>query len=789
MNYIKKFEEVGLADIALVGGKNASLGQMISDLSAQGVRVPSGFATTSAGYWHFMQSNNLIEPVTHELATLTDIHDLENLARVGNAVRQLVAAGTIPADMQQEIIQSYHELSARYGVAAADVAVRSSATAEDLPTASFAGQQETFLNVVGDEALLRACVKSIASLFTDRAIMYRVENGFDHMKVALSIGVQKMVRSDAASSGVAFSLDTETGFKDVVVINATYGLGEMLVKGSIIPDEYVVHKPTLAHGYRSIIKKSVGTKHEKMIYQGNSVAVAPVSAHDQERYVLSDDQILEIARATVAIEAHYSQMKQQWTPMDVEWAQDGIDQHMYIVQSRPETIHSNDGVAPFYMQYSLQGSAPIIARGQSIGQQVVSGIARVVHDPKDIAQVQDGDILVADMTDPDWVPAMKKAAGIITNRGGRTCHAAIVSRELRTPAIVGTHNATEVITTGQAITIDCSQGAAGLIYDGIVPFTSKKIELTSLPKLAVDLMVNVADPDTAFSVCQLPVDGVGLARLEFIINNTVKIHPMALVKPDAVIDADVRKRIDTITAAYTDKKAYFVDTVAYGVGMIAAAFYPKPVIVRLSDFKTNEYRNLLGGSYFEPEEENPMIGFRGASRYYNDRYKDAFALECAALKKVREEMGLKNVQIMVPFVRTLAEGHAVLAEMAEHGLQSGVDELRIIMMCEIPSNVLLIDAFADMFDGFSIGSNDLTQLTLGVDRDSQILAPLFDERDPAVKRMMIMAIEGALRADTYIGICGQAPSDYPEIAAFLIEHGISSISLNPDSVVPFLLSR
>lgn len=792
MKYIKKFGEIGLQDIAHVGGKNASLGQMITDLSGQGIRIPDGFAITAEGYWHFLETNNLVEPLRERMAMISARSDVAVVAHVGQAIRALMVAAQIPEDLAGEIDQAYRELSREYQVESVDVAVRSSATAEDLPTASFAGQQETFLDVVGQQALLQACVNCFASLFTDRAITYRLEHGFDSMKVALSIGVQKMVRSDLAVSGVAFSLDTESGFKDVAVINATYGLGELLVKGTIIPDEYVVYKPMLENGLCPIIKKRVGKKHEKLMYDAHKqVKVVPVSAHEQTQFVLSDDEILEIARLTAFIEKHYSQLHNRWTPMDIEWAKDGIDHKIYIVQARPETIHHQaQAQEHLFVQYQVTTQAPaVLLQGQSIGQKIVSGVARVIQDAAQCAQLQEGEILVTDMTDPDWVPAMKKAAGIITNRGGRTCHAAIVSRELGCPAIVGTHNATEVIKTGQEITIDCSQGLNGFVYAGKVSYEEQKIKLDSLRKPAVDVLINMADPDTAFTVRALPVDGVGLARSEFIISNLIKIHPMALVKPELVIDAQVQAKIAEITAAYADKKQFFVDSLAQGVGMIAAAFYPKPIIVRFSDFKTNEYRNLIGGSYFEPVEENPMLGFRGASRYYNERYQDAFALECAALKKVRTQMGFNNVQVMVPFVRTLAEGHAVLDVMQSHGLASGVEDLKVIMMCEVPSNVMLIDAFADMFDGFSIGSNDLTQLTLGIDRDSQILAALFDERDPAVKKMMVMAIEGAIRADKYIGICGQAPSDYPEVAEFLIERGISSISLNPDSVVPFLMRK
>jgi pyruvate,water dikinase len=794
MKYIRFFDDLRLEDVSTVGGKNASLGQMIGDLGSQGIQVPFGYAITADGYWHFLRENKLVEPIQKIMGQLTDYHQVDELHHVGSAIRDLIVAGTMPADLKQEIIAAYDQLSKKYDQNMLDVAVRSSATAEDLPTASFAGQQETYLNISGHGALIEACKKCMASLFTDRAIAYRIEQGFDHFKVGLSIGVQKMVRSDLASSGVAFSLDTESGFKDVVMIDSSYGLGESIVKGLVIPDEFVVHTPTLREGYRSIIRKNLGEKSTKMIYADHQeVKTVPVASADKNRFSLTDDEILVLARAVIVIADHYTQLKGTWCPMDVEWAKDGIDNKIYIVQARPETVHAvehqNNSITQYIIAEEAQKTLAknTLLTGQSIGNQIVVGTARIIHDARDIGQIQKGDILVTDMTDPDWVPAMKRAAGIITNRGGRTCHAAIVSRELRVPAIVGTENATTTLKSGMTVTIDCSRGGTGYVYVGAIPFEEKTTKLDALPKLPVKIMVNMADPETAFIHQKLPVAGVGLARMEFIINSAIKIHPLALLHPDLVKDPVVRAQIDALTCAYATKAEFFVDQLAYGIGTIVAAFYPRPVLVRTSDFKSNEYRDLIGGSYFEPIEENPMIGFRGASRYYNDRYKEAFALECAALKKVYYEMGLSNLEIMLPFVRTVEEAKKVCDEMAKKGLARGKDGLKMVMMCEIPSNVLLIDDFSHYFDGFSIGSNDLTQLTLGVDRDSAILSSMFDERDPAVKKMMKMAIEGARRNKRTSGICGQAPSDYPEIAAFVIDCGIDSISLNTDSVLPFFM--
>ena len=794
MKYIKYFEDIRLSDVGTVGGKNASLGEMITQLSSQGIRIPTGFATTADAYWYYLNENQLVEKMKQLMKQLYDSDDVVVLQKVGLKIRELIINGHMPDDLAQEIKDAYHELSQRYGVNATDVAVRSSATAEDLPKASFAGQQDTFLNISGEVHLLEACKKSIASLFNDRAIIYRNDQGFDHFKVALSVGVQKMVRSDGAVSGVAFSLDTESGFKDVVMIEASYGLGESVVQGIVTPDEYMVHKPTLALGYAPIIKKMCGEKKTKIIYSHDAdktVKTVDVSREDQHKFCLSDKEIIELSKFVVTIEKYYSALKNSWSPMDIEWAKDADDGKIYIVQARPETIYSNKKelvLEQYIISEDSEKKKEVLVTGLSIGRKIISGIARVVKGVQDIGKVLDGDIIVTEMTDPDWVPVMKRAAGIVTNRGGRTCHAAIVSRELSIPAIIGTKIGTDVIKSGDTITLDCFHGSVGTVYKGKLEYKVQETVLVDIPKPPVSVMVNIADPDRALRTSFLPVSGVGLARLEFIVTNFIKIHPMAVVHPERVEDAAIREEINSLTAAYENKPDFFVEHIAQGVGMIAAAFYPRPVIVRLSDFKTNEYRNLLGGSYFEPVEENPMIGFRGASRYYHEQYKEAFALECQALLRVRTVMGFKNVKIMVPFVRTVREAQLVTDEMARYGLARGNDGLELVMMCEVPSNVIIIDQFSNYFDGFSIGSNDLTQLVLGVDRDSAVLAPLFDERDEAVKRMMAMAIEGAHKAGRSIGICGQGPSDYPEVADFLIKTGIDSLSLNSDSVLPFLMS-
>ncbi|MGE0206517.1 MAG: phosphoenolpyruvate synthase [Candidatus Babeliales bacterium] len=792
MKYITWFNELQITDVPLVGGKNASLGQMIQTLTKKGIVIPNGFALTVKAYWHFLEYNNLLEPLKKILATLTDPQDLKKLKKVGAEIRGLMLKGTMPPDVVAELEEAYKNLSEQYGSQAVDVAVRSSATAEDLPNASFAGQQETFLNIKGSKELVLACKKSMASLFTDRAIVYRVEKGFDHWKVGLSVGVQKMVRSDLASAGVLFTLDTETGFKDVIMINASYGLGESVVQGLVSPDEFRVYKPLLKQGYKSIIKKVLGDKPTKLIYgvdKKNPTQEVTVGNDAYNAFSLTDEELLTLARYGVIIEDYYSELKGHWCPMDIEWAKDGLDGKLYIVQARPETVHANHEAQ--HMVYALKENfqkvkEKIVLSGQSIGQRIAAGKARVAKSFRDLDVFEQGDILVTSMTDPDWVPIMKKAAAIITDRGGRTSHAAIVSRELGIPAIIGTERATSSIKTGEVVTVDCSQGATGYVYRGIVEYTKQPIKVEKIPQLPVKLMVNIGEPERAMNASLLPVDGVGLARVEFIISNTIKMHPMACVEAAKISDQTIMRAIDEITRGYMNARDFFVASLAQGVATIAAHFYPRPVIVRFSDFKSNEYRNLLAGSYYEPLEENPMLGLRGASRYYSALYEPAFLLECAALKKAREEMGFSNIKIMIPFVRTIEEAQKVIDLMHQQGLQRGKQNLELYMMCEIPSNVVLMDQFAPLFDGISIGSNDLTQMTLAVDRDSELLANLFDERDPAVKEMIKMALQGAKRNKIHSGICGQAPSDYPEFGKFLIEQGIDSISLNPDSVYQFI---
>jgi pyruvate,water dikinase len=796
--YIKFLKDVTINDLMSVGGKNASLGQMIHELSSQGIRVPHGFAVTVDGYLYYMNHNNLTEKVRFLTNLITDTNDLTFLKEISTTIRMIIEHGEIPADLIQEIYTAYQELSTYYNETNCDVAVRSSATAEDLPNASFAGQQDTFLHVQGKEQVLMYYKKCIASLFTERAIAYRKEQGFDTTEIALSVGIQKMIRSDLASAGVAFSLDTESGFSDVVVINGSYGLGEGIVQGAVTPDEFIVHKTTLMQGFSPIIKKQLGVKTTKITYntdQASLIQTIPVSVSDQEQYCLSDSEILELAQMVMLIEQHYSHhystRSNGLTPMDIEWAKDGIDGKMYIVQARPETVHTGIQQNSIKLYALNEDKATlannIIAKGISVGQQITTGIARIVESIENMTDINPTDIIITDMTNPDWVPAMKQAAGIITNRGGRTCHAAIVSRELGIPAIVGTQNATETISNGQKITIDCTGGTVGVIYNGHIPFTMTEIALDKLPTPPVPLMVNIADPDSAFKTSFLPTSGIGLVRLEFIISNALKVHPMALLHPEKITNSLVLQKIEQLTSAYENNADFFVDQLACSVGMMAAAFYPRPIIVRFSDFKSNEYHNLIGGEYFEPIEENPMIGFRGASRYYHPHYQEAFALECKAMKKVRNTMGLTNLKMMIPFVRTLTEARNVITEMAKNGLSRGENGLEVIMMCELPCNVMLIEEFSTYFDGFSIGSNDLTQTTLGVDRDSELVSAIFDERDPAVKKMLTKAIRKANKIGTYIGICGQAPSDFPELAEFLIEMGIQSLSFTPDTVIPFLM--
>ncbi|HEU0034328.1 MAG TPA: phosphoenolpyruvate synthase [Kofleriaceae bacterium] len=783
-SFIRWFDEIGIGDVASVGGKNASLGEMVRELMPVGVRVPNGFAVTAAGYRRFVEANQLDAQIRSALADL-DTRDVENLRARGRRVRQLFLDAELPQDLREPIVDAYRALGRDRG-GVVDVAVRSSATAEDLPDASFAGQQETYLNVQGERQLLDACKRCFASLFTDRAISYRQDKGFDHFKIALSIGVQQMVRSDLATSGVMFSLDTETGFRDVVLINAAYGLGENVVQGSVNPDEYMVFKPTLLAGFRPIIQKTVGNKELKLVYDvGGSRMVknVPVPPDDRVRFALTDADILTLARWACAIEGHYSAKLGRLTPMDMEWAKDGRTGELFIVQARPETVQSQRArQSPDRLRvYHLAERGRELVRGHSVGDKIASGLARVIKDAHDLGQLRHGEILVTDKTDPDWEPAMKHAAAIVTNRGGRTAHAAIVSRELGIPAVVGTMTATEALKTGDAITVSCAEGEVGFVYAGQLRFETEELDLAITGRPHTKVMMNVANPDEVLALSAIPNDGVGLAREELIINNFIGIHPMALVEYDKLGGA-IKAEIDRRTIGYADKPAFFVERLAQGVAMIAAAFYPKDVIVRLSDFKTNEYANLVGGAAYEPKEENPMLGFRGASRYYDPRYRDGFALECRAMKRVRDEMGLVNVKLMIPFCRTVTEAEQVLAELGKHGLVRGEHGLEVYVMCEIPSNVILAEQFARVFDGFSIGSNDLTQLVLGVDRDSEIVAHVFDERNPAVKQMIASVIATAQRCGRKIGICGQAPSDYPDFARFLVELGIDSISLNPDAV-------
>ncbi|MEN2792069.1 phosphoenolpyruvate synthase [Sphingomonas oligophenolica] len=773
-------ETVGNRDVATVGGKNASLGEMIAALRPSGVRIPDGFATTASAYRGFVATNH-IEPRLRAALEAYRRGDAD-LPRTGDAIRRLFLEATLPEPLAAAVRAAYHALSARTGKTEPAVAVRSSATAEDLPDASFAGQQETFLNIVGEAALLDACRRCYASLFTDRAIAYREDKGFDHLAVALSIGVQPMVRSDLSGSGVMFSIDPESGFPRVVAISAAWGLGETVVQGSVDPDEYVVFKPLLGDGrLKPILDKRLGAKATKLIYAASGEArtsLVETSDHERRSFVLEDDEILELARWAVLIEDHYGR------PMDMEWARDGETGEIFIVQARPETAGA--GRKASLSLWRLTGKGVALTTGAAVGEAIASGPACIIRDPRDLARFPDGAILVTEMTDPDWTPLMRRAAGIITDHGGATSHAAIVSRELGVPAIVGTGTATAVLKNGQTITLSCAEGDRGVVYDGAVPFTREDVDLAALPEARTDLMINLATPGSSFRWWRLPAKGVGLARMEFIISDLIRIHPMALVHPERVTDPAARAEIEALTCGYSDKTEYFVDTLSRGIARIAAACHPHPAIVRLSDFKSNEYAHLIGGADFEPTEENPMLGFRGASRYYHERYRDGFALECRAIRRVRETIGMSNVIVMVPFCRTVDEADRVLAEMSRHGLVRGEDGLQIYMMCEIPANVILAEEFASRFDGFSIGSNDLTQLILGVDRDSEMLAPLFDERNAAVARSILEVIHRAHASGIKIGICGQAPSNYPEFAELLVHAGIDSISLNPDSFVATL---
>lgn len=783
-SYIRWFNELGIDDVPLVGGKNASLGEMYQTLTSKGIRIPNGFAITAQAYRYVLEQANAWDAL-HATMDGLDPDDVEDLARRGARARDIIYSAGLPADLQLEIRQAAERLKKEYGEGLS-LAVRSSATAEDLPSASFAGQQDTYLNISGDAALLDACRRCFASLFTDRAIHYRVDQDFDHFKVALSIGVMKMVRSDLAASGVMFSLDTETGFRDVVFITGSYGLGENVVQGAVEPDEFYVHKPTFEQGYRTVLRRHRGSKAIKMIYATGHTREAtrniPTPEADRLRFCIDDKDVLQLADYAIKIEQHYSDQAGHAKPMDMEWAKDGLDGKLYLVQARPETVASQQK-GTILEQFHLQGGGKILARGYAVGTHIATGRARYISDVAHLHEFKPGEVLVADTTTPDWEPVMKQAAAIVTNHGGRTCHAAIVARELNIPAVVGCGDATDNIPDDETITVSCAGGDEGRIYLGEIPFKVERTDLSNLPRPHTQIMINLGNPDLAFSTRFLPNDGVGLARLEFIINEYIKAHPMALLHPNRVKNKNERKAIETLIHGYRDGAEFFIQQLSEGVATIAAAFWPKPVVVRMSDFKTNEYATLLGGRGFEPEEDNPMIGFRGAARYTHPAYAEGFALECAAMKRVRDDMGLTNVKLMIPFCRRVDEGERVLQAMADNGLKRGENGLEIYVMCEIPNNVILIDRFAQLFDGFSIGSNDLTQLTLGVDRDSEIVAFDFDERDEGVKEMIRLAVEGARRNQRHSGLCGQAPSDYPEMAEYLVEIGIDSMSLNPDTVL------
>jgi len=772
-------EEVGNADVAVVGGKNASLGEMINKLSVAGVNVPGGFATTAEAYREFLAENKLDKKISQRLQNL-DVNDVTALAEAGNEIRRWIIDAPLGQRLQDEITSAYHKMEELHGSNVA-VAVRSSATAEDLPEASFAGQQETYLSIRGVGNVLNAVRHVFASLFNNRAIAYRVHQGFDHGLVALSAGIQRMIRSDIGSSGVLFTLDTESGFRDVVFITGAWGLGETVVQGAVNPDEFYVYKPSLASGHEAILSRQLGEKAIKMIFtgaseHGKSVRTVEVETADRRRFCISDEQVEVLARHAMSIEQHYGR------PMDIEWALDGEDGELYIVQARPETVRSQEQGRAFIERYQLKEKSTELTRGRAIGRRIGSGIARVIRDPSHMEEVQPGDVLVTDMTDPDWEPIMKRAAAIVTNRGGRTCHAAIIAREMDIPAIVGCGDATTTITPGNPVTVTCAAGDTGIVYDCELPYEIERHEVEKLPELPVKLMMNIGNPTRAFDFSQLPNQGVGLARLEFIINVMIGVHPQALVDYSRLSES-LQKEIDQRTAGYDGPINFYISKLKEGIATIAAAFAPAPVIVRLSDFKSNEYINLLGGDLYEPAEENPMIGYRGTSRYLSGQFRECFAMECQAVKAVRDDMGLENIQLMVPFVRTLDEAAGIIELLAENGLKRGENGLKILMMCELPSNVVLAEEFLQYFDGFSIGSNDLTQLSLGIDRDSGLVAHLFDERDPAVRKMLSMAIKACQQQGKYVGICGQGPSDYPDLAAWLVEQGISSLSLNPDSVI------
>ncbi|UQX12583.1 phosphoenolpyruvate synthase [Candidatus Mycobacterium methanotrophicum] len=777
-NYVRFFEEFGIEDVPLVGGKNASLGEMFQKLSGQGVRVPHGFAITAQAYRYVLDRAGTWDRLHAELDEL-DPADVAALAHKGKRAREIVYGAGLPDDLSAEILDAYRRLQREYGEDVS-LAVRSSATAEDLPTASFAGQQDSYLNIKGAESLLDTCRRCYASLFTDRAIHYRVDQGFDHFKVSLSIGVMKMVRSDLAASGVMFSLDTESGFRDAVLVTGAYGLGENVVQGAVDPDEFYVHKPTFLAGHRTVLRRLIGDKAVKMIFvEGQTKYTTrniPTPKADRARFCLTDQDVLELTGYACTIEAHYGR------PMDMEWAKDGLDGKLYIVQARPETVASQRS-ATALETYVLEGRGEILAEGRSVGERIASGVARRIENPNHLSEFKPGEVLVADTTTPDWEPVMKTAAAIITNRGGRTCHASIIARELGIPAVVGTGDATTCVPDGAVVTVSCTEGESGRVYRDELAFHVERTEVGDMKRPRTQIMINLGNPDLAFKTSFLPNDGVGLARMEFIISEYIRVHPLALLHPEKVDDLEARRTIDRLTQGYPDGSTFFVERLSEGIGTIAAAFWPKPVVVRMSDFKTNEYASLIGGAAFEPSENNPMLGFRGASRYAHPAYAEGFALECRAMRRVREEMGLTNVILMLPFVRRIAEADLVLQTMADLGLRRGENDLKVYAMCEIPNNVILIDEFAKRFDGFSIGSNDLTQLTLGVDRDSEIVAFDYDERDEGVKEMIRLAVEGCRRNGIHSGLCGQAPSDYPDMAEFLVRVGIASMSLNPDTVI------
>lgn len=773
------YEQLGMNDVDRVGGKNASLGEMISNLANVGVQVPGGFATTAFAFNEFLEQSGLNDKI-YQLLDSLDVSDVNALAECGATIRQWIIDTPFLPQMQQDIEQAYAKLAGEF-TEDASFAVRSSATAEDMPDASFAGQQETFLNVKGLDAVMVAIKHVFASLFNDRAISYRVHQGYDHRGVALSAGIQRMVRSDIAASGVMFSIDTESGFEGVVFITSSYGLGEMVVQGAVNPDEFYVHKPTLANGKPAVVRRTIGSKAIKMVYaqsqeHGKQVEIVDMEESLSNQFSITDEEVMELAKQAVIIEKHYGR------PMDIEWAKDGLDGKLYIVQARPETVRSRES-ANVMEQFQLQETAAVICEGRAIGHKIGSGTAKVLSSLEEMDKIQPGDVLVTDMTDPDWEPIMKRASAIVTNRGGRTCHAAIIAREMGIPAVVGCGDATTRIKAGDEITVSCAEGDTGFIYDGKLEFSVTTSQVDEMPELPLKIMMNVGNPDRAFTFARLPHAGIGLARLEFIINKMIGVHPKALLNYDAQ-SADLKAEIDDIIAGYANPVEFYIAKLTEGISTLAAAYAPERVIVRMSDFKSNEYANLVGGEEFEPEEENPMIGYRGASRYISEDFRDCFALECEAVKRVRNEMGLTNVEIMIPFVRTLEEASAVIDILAEHGLERGKDGLKVIMMCELPSNALLADQFLDYFDGFSIGSNDLTQLTLGLDRDSGLIAHLFDERNPAVKALLAMAIKACKARGKYVGICGQGPSDHADFAAWLVEQGIDSVSLNPDTVLP-----